>query len=452
MTERLWSRGSGAGAQAPLLHLSLYAVLATAIAWLALNTPVLHDGWGHFVRHLELGDDLAAHLRFYAPAAGNPRIGQALLLISYFDFPVHMLLATTFTVLLFLTAGAHILGRWPRLKSPIDTFAVFCIAALVFWCAPHAGEMFFYRPFLTNYVYGLTFTLLALLPLRTTGALATDWRFSPAVFLAGALGGMSNEHTGPAAIAIFAAAFLWRYRQSTSPTLNQLVGAIAFTSAYLYLFFAPGQSARYEGLATKTSLFDNVWQRGWVGNLWILIRAALPYTTTLTILVIVLRLAIGRGWFQAVSSSQRVVAFLMLLAAQAIALTTLASPITGDRLSFASTTLGLMAAVVVLVAALSNQPRRTGQAMLVAAATAFAFLGWCLPIYQTTHNEFQLRAKRLLNQRDRDLVLVAPYTHWQRNHFFYGDDLINPSRRAVVAKEVLTSGSIELRGQSTSSR
>lgn len=298
MTERLWSQSSAAGTRAPILHLSLYSLLAAAIAWLALNTPVLHDGWGHFVRHLELGDDLAAHLRFYAPAAGNPRIGQALLLISYFDFPVHVLLATPLTVLLFVIAGAHVLGHWPRLKSTIDTFVVFCVAALVFWCAPHAGEMFFYRPFLTNYVYGLTFTLLALLPLRTTGALATDWRLTPVVFLTGALGGMSNEHTGPAAIAIFGVFLFQRYRHKDPATSNQLVAAIAFAGAYLYLFFAPGQSTRYEGLATKTSLFDNIWQRGWVANLEILTRATLPYAATLTVLVMVLRLTVGRGWFR----------------------------------------------------------------------------------------------------------------------------------------------------------
>lgn len=420
-----------------------YIVLFAALLWtIASLAPVLHDDWGHYMRHRLLGDDFIRHLRFYSPARGNPRIGEIFLLVSYFDAPVHPFLATTFTLLFFLAASALVLGHWPKLSRQSDTLTVLTLACVIFWGTHHAGEMFFYRPFLTNYVYGLTVTFLALLPLRLRAFSSRSISVSLFTFVLGALGGLSNEHTGPAGIVVFAAFLSYRSRESIRIELSQWTAMVGYVAGYLFLFFAPGQSVRYDRLSTKTSLLENVLQRGFMGNLDFLTRAAFPYIATLVVVLLCFRLL--RASIREVPRVRIVLVAVHLLAAQLIAVTSLASPILGDRLLFASTVVGLMGCTTLFLELLRGRTQNVRWMLHLSAFGVALFLLPSLAIYARTRTEFESRVRMLMEDRIGRVVEVPPYTYWQRSHFFFGDDLVSDERRKVLSREILNEGMIEL--------
>ena len=223
---------------------------------MASLTPVILDDWYQvaYIQNHGLSPSSVWKYGFFNYFNYNPRIGENFLLIVNGPTAINALVTPTVELGLLFVMFVMAFGRWPR-PTVRDAQMLLVTQAMVWLVAPIAGILYFYRPFCTNYVYAFTCTLLLFVPYRLE--LARDqlryrsWWLAPLLLVWGWVAGMTNEHTGPTAIVCLGALtyLLWRkHRQIRTWMVTGLVGIVI---GYPMLFFAPGQSLRYGGLATK---------------------------------------------------------------------------------------------------------------------------------------------------------------------------------------------------------
>src|SRR5262249_3122990 len=245
-----------------------------------------------------------------------------------------------------------------------DLHLLLFIQVMIWLAIPIPGIIYFYRPIATNYLWAFTFTLALFVPYRL--ALARELRGEPVplggaraharpwlvpIMLAlGWIAGMCNEHTGPTAM-IAMACFVgvaWRRHQLRAWMVSGLLGLYV---GYPMLFFAPGQAARYGGIATRDTPTKLLAERGITGCLEILINFL--YESRLGIALFVA--AIVRYVLTSRRSKERprplpretiVTAAILGSASAAIVFTLWASPMTTDRVFYASGVL-LVAALAI---------------------------------------------------------------------------------------------------------
>jgi hypothetical protein len=405
------------------------ASLLIALAAMALLEPVVHDGWCHYARVLRHGDDPIRALQSYSPGRTNPRIGQALLPLTYFRFPVHAILSPLMILFLVVSIFVHATGRWPRFSQGRDVALFVAISSMIWLLVPQVGHIFFYRPVLANYVYGLVFSLAVLIPLRLHG---TTNRSSPnnlalvGGLFVGALAGMANEHTGPVVILLYVLGVARVWRASGAP-LRLVPAGMTLLLGYLYLFFSPAQSKRYGAIATESSLFDNVVNRGLSANLallWRIVDVVWPVLAILAVVTLVLAVgrrarsdsvARGAGW------SELTIPVVWGGAALVTGGIVMASPIVGGRLLFAPTVFTFIAVTWWLDRLLSWRALVL-PTQLTALGVHLWFFSSALPLYATLHEEFEDRAEVVGSTRPGDVALVPLMTSSEGNRLFNGDN------------------------------
>lgn len=407
----------------------------SVLFWLALVAvtrlePVLHDGWGPHFRAVDASGwhDL---FRGYSPMRGNPRIGEGLLGLTYLAFPLHSLISPLMILLMFALLFCLLTGTWPNLGTPRHLATLAFLSAGVLWMVPHAGEMFFYRPYLTNYVYGLTFTLLPFVwATRFKGEPSPWWRWLPWVLLGG-LAGMANEHTGPVAIVALCVLMWTRWGTWKAWPRQAWCVVVGLVAGYGFLFLSPGQRRRSAGVGQQ-SFLDNMMNRGWEGNADLFGRvliSTLPAWVLLAVGVVVYR----RTRIPTAESRPRYVALACLVAAWLIVAITLASPIVGDRLLFAPATLVVTAAGSVVW----FLGQRNGWAWACVGAGIAAhvlFFAQILPVYHRVDEDFTERMKLLEAAPQGAMVTVPVFRDAHKTHYFYGDDFHSKFSRDTVAR------------------
>ena len=182
----------------------------------------------------------------------NPRLGQVATLLMFTPGPWHELFTPVLELATFYLLVALVFGRWPRTTDDALVFlATFAITAVT---APQFGVMLFYRPYTGNYVFGLCINLAFLVPYRFG---RVGWW----IVALGLASGLCNEHTGPAVVALAAAA---TWASGVRPW--KIAGLLAMIAGGIALFVAPGQDIRYNSIG-QTSLVERVAERGIAGNL-----------------------------------------------------------------------------------------------------------------------------------------------------------------------------------------
>jgi hypothetical protein len=381
----------------------------------------------------------------------NPRLGETFLLLGNASRAFHVVVTATVELVLLAAAFALVHGRWPGTRAEerrADAVRLLILQAFVWAIAPRAGMLYFYRPFTTNYLFGLCFQLLLFVPYRFALVRAPRWPVltTAAVVVLGWAAGMSNEHTGPAAIVALALLVVVLARRGGGVRAWMLAGLAALVVGYVMLFFAPGQSERYAGVATRTGPLTNVIDRGVEGTLDVLleqVRQAFPVVLALAIATLA---AVARARRTGAPSPVlarpqigRIAAFV--LAAATIVATLTASPLVGERLYFAPSFLVAMAALVVFEALAESAPARR---LLVAAAGVFlvVYAGLAARVHAATYVDGTARVRALADTPPGEVATIPPFRFPGKSVFALGDDLRAEYLRTYVARQIYGLGGI----------
>src|SRR5262249_50666312 len=89
----------------------------------------------------------------------------------------------------------------------------------------------------------------------------------PIMILLGFASGLCNEHTGPAVVALAIMATIVVWRRDRHVPAWAIAGIVAMIAGGLALYFAPGQSIRYNAVATQASMLRRIADRDVMSNL-----------------------------------------------------------------------------------------------------------------------------------------------------------------------------------------
>ena len=401
--------------------------------------PVMRDGWGHLAWHRQHDVDLGSLWLTFEDdwRSGNPRLGQIFTLLAYTPGAWHVAITPLAELGLFALLTALVLGRWPSPRRREDAVLFALIVALVGVCTPQIGPALFYRPITGNYTHSFALSLLWLVPYRFEVEAPRGERLWLAPLLAalGVAAGLCNEHTGPAFLAVAAIAVIACRRRGDRIRIWMIAGLIGFLIGYVLLMAAPGQEARYGGLARKATMLERIHRRGVVGSLVIvakLLRALWPAA-----------IALGLGaaasrWLRPppLERKQRGVLLAGAAAGLLSTLVLLASPKLGDRLYFASIALCCAALAGWIVSRMVGDEPRARRMLAGAAVLAGGTLAYVLAMLVTTYHAVgphgAARLAAITHGAPGSAVVVAPYPVAQ-GRWFLGEDFDSEDLRAVVA-------------------
>jgi hypothetical protein len=377
----------------------------------------------------------------------NPRLGENLLLIVNGPRWIYLLATPTLEICFLLVTYAVVFGQWARGTSR-DLRRLLVMLMVVWMVAPIPGIMFFYRPFNTNYVYALTITLLLFVPYRIELARAqpTEGRrwLAPALFVWGICAGMTNEHTGPTVIlALGAVVYLLRRKQGRlRPWM--IAGLVGFLVGYPLLYFAPGQTLRYGGLATKQGPIEVLSQRGATGMLIVLRGFIFEMQLALYTLAGALLLALRRTGPEpapTLDKHQAVAIAFLFTSALLIVATLFASPTWGERLFFAPAV--LFAGGLMILFDVTMHVRAARRLVLI---VCIIYSGYNMVrvtmVYATASRENDERIEVMASTPKGQVAYVKPYTN-QRSPWMISDDFGYASLREEVAHEAFGLAGVE---------
>ena len=410
----------------------------------AALSPVLLDDWFQlrYWRDHELSLGALWELGRHNYLHYNPRMGDVFLALIDASQIIHIVVTPLVQIAALVATFVIAFGRWPR-RSLHDLQLLLFIQVMIWLVVPIPGIIYFYRPIATNYLWAFTFTLALFVPYRL--ALANDggaprpW-LVPAMLVLGWIAGMCNEHTGPTAMLAMAVALYlaWRRHRLRAWMVSGMIGLYV---GFPMLIFAPGQSKRYAGLATHATPSKLLDERGLTGCLEILFDfiaesrlGILLFVAAVVRYVIVFRMRGER--IAPLPRTTLVTAGVLAAAAVAIVVTLFASPITTDRVFFASGVL-LVAAFAVcteqLFAARSVRHLVVGASIVLFAYHAVRFV----ETYVAVKAENDARIALMRETRPGTVAYVPAFDHNLRTRWHLGDDFqIHPWLGEYVATEL----------------
>ena len=422
--------------------------LFVVLAWLS---PVLLDDWYQLAWHKTHAFGLSsiwtyAHYNYFH---FNPRLGDTFLLVINGPHIVHLVLSPLVQLGLLWLGFALAFGRWPRALAR-DVQVLLLLQTLIWLISPIPGIIYFYRPFATNYLWAITTTLALFVPYRLALArrVTPAWpALIPCMLIAGWAAGMSNEHTGPAAIVAVLLLVAWAWRTGRLRAW-MVTGCVGLLVGYPMLFFAPGQALRYAGMANRNTPLRLLAERGLDGCFEIVLDfLGEAQLATLGVgAAVLLFLATHRRRGTTPPGMPRpalLTAALLIVAAGAIVVTLFASPTVGERLFFASSVL-LACALAIVLDHLLEEPR-TRRVIVIVAALIFGYHAWRLVrVYTSVKAENDARIALLRHAPPGTIAKVPPYVNYKRTRWHWGDDFQYASLREYVGNEVFDVRGIEL--------
>ena len=422
-------------ARAASLWLAILVAMWIPMVWCCAHEPVLHDGWGPYWWHREVGLSLGSLWGFAKGSYlhNNPRLGQIITWLLFTPGPWHLIITPLVEIGVVLLSTTLALGRWPSWRRSDDAILFAAVAAMIYLVTPEVGPMFFYRPFSGNYLYGFSFYLILYLPYRF--AAVRDVKhgvlFAIVVGIWAIFTGLTNEHTGPASILAITAT-LYFLRGRTRPWM--WTGLVGLLLGYALLFFAPGQHERYNNLAEQAGPLTLIANRGVLGNLRImgpLLLTSLQFLPWLAPMVIARRKP-------AADRADGPVTLVFFVAGLLMTLALLASPKLGGRLYFSTVVMWTIAVAMLVRPMLALTWVRNG--VLAMSTAVIIFFGvHFIVTYRTVDAEFTARLAMLQSAPPGSAVVVPAYST-RHSRWFLGDDFFSQDLcNRVAAKFHLTS-------------
>lgn len=428
----------------------LWALFVVIAAW-AIPT---HDDWyqrGWLRDGGGLSFDLLARELRYNYFHANPRIGDVFLLAVNGSTVIHAVITPLAQLTLLGTAFIAAFGRLPR--ATYRDLTLLLVLQVVIWLAsPLPGVVYFYRPYTTNYLFAFATTLSVFVPYRLAVAAPGDaprrpW-LVPVLLVLGVVAGLSNEHTGPTAIAAIVVVIAWAWRQPRLRAARSwmIAGALGLIVGYLMLLYAPGQAERYAGRSARFSALGLIASRGVAGNYDVLANfvGEVQWAVDLVIAAVLWFVIDGRrrGDAAGLPRTTAVAVAGLIAAAGSIVVTLFASPVTTERLLFAPAVLlacGLAAVVEHAITARRVRIAVTCACAVLGAYHAVRFV----QVYAAARRDGLARLARLAAAAPGTTVVVPPYTT-PRSRWFRGDDFWRAEVREYVAHELYGLADIEI--------
>lgn len=409
----------------------------------AWNTPVLLDDWYQltFWRKHDYGPASLWAYGHYNYFHFNPRIGDVLLAMINGPPAVHLILTPLVEVGLLLVTFAIAFARWPR-ATWRDLQLLLFIQLMIWVVIPIPGIIYFYRPFATNYLWAFGTTLMLFVPYRfaiARGASPRRLWSIPLMLILGWIAGMSNEHTGPAAMVAIAIFILVAYKRKQLRAW-MIAGGLGLWIGYPMLFFAPGQALRYAGMATHNTPLNLLKDRGLDGCFEIILEF-LNEAQNGTILFLVFVLYFVRSYRRrgeevpGLPRTAVLTVAIFVVAAGSILVTLFASPTATERLFFAPALLLVAAFAVIAERLYEDRALRTFATIVCGFFFAYHVVRFVW-VYIEMKAENDARFAKLQDAPDDAVVEVPPYTKQRRTRWFWGDDFRYASLREYVGNEV----------------
>jgi hypothetical protein len=409
------------------------------VGWIVAHEPFAFDAWNLAVDTHAQPFTVPRWLGYYwhEYIYSNPRFGQALTYLAYKldDF------ATIATPLAFAALSLAVtilgLGRVPRLTRARD-LALTTIAIGCMWFAlPELPKTMFCRAYSANYVYGAAIQLWLLVVLR----LVPDGqaRLAPCIAYAvfGIIAGACNEHSGPTLAAFMVGYAWWTQRRTKAVPRLAWAGAVGAVAGFAWIFFAPGQGERYDGLAQRVSLLGRLAQRGVVANLDILrglLLGAAPVLVLITaasIISLVAKRPPTESEADARRNALRGIAGAMI-AGVAMAATIFVSPKLGTRFYLLSCAL-LLAGFIALADAVLVTPRRLVPFVVVALFTSGYAPYRTVMLYWRVSVEGAKRMAALEAATPGTRFVADGFEQIDDSWWYLGDDFRDVKKRELVA-------------------
>ena len=414
------------------------------IAWVVSCEPFAFDAWNVAV---DSGAEPPSVGRFFAfwhqqYASSNPRIGQPLAYLAY-KIVGFTEIGTPLAYFAVVLAGFVLAtGRWPSRKSGRDLATLAIGIGFLWFAAPGFAAYMFCRAYATNYLWAAAIQLwfLAALRLHDLQAPANPARLAGIVVL-GVAAGMCNEHIGPMLLLLVIGYVAWAWRIRHVRSLFGYAAALGALVGYGLLFFAPGQSQRYEGLGEKYSLTEQIIVRGVSGNLDILHGLLFAAAPLLVLLVFVVAIGVvserrDEQTLTEVRRQQRRAIALVgvaLVAGALITVTLFASPKLGPRF-YMHAMLALLAGVLATTRAFLYSPRSFAPFVILAVLASGYAAARTIPSYTHYKRDSDQRLAELAATPRHGVYTANAWDQVSESWWFLGDDFRDQKKRELAAK------------------
>ena len=420
------------------------AVTFINVAYVVYHEPFAFDAWN--VAH-DTDAKPATFSRFFEYwhreyTSSNPRIGQPMAYLAYKLVGVAELVTPIAFLSIVLTAFIFGTGRWPRWRDNRDLATLAIGIGLLWIAAPNFPAYLFCRAYATNYVWQAAVQLWFLVPIRTfTRGEANRWSVPKlaAYFVLGVVAGMGNEHVGPTLILFVLLYGGWLWRKHRERPAFLWIGTLGLLVGYALVFFAPGQSQRYEGLAERYTLVQQILVRGIKGNMDIfldMLEGAAPL-----LLILFSILAVGMLFEKTAVDTDRherqrsaiIIVGVALLAAILMTITVFASPKLGPRFFMHGMFL-LLGGVLAVVSSFLHRPKALLPFVVFAALISiFAFLR-TVPMYTRLKRDSDERLAGLAAAPLGGNYTTAGWEQLPEQWWFLGDDFRDQKKQELVAR------------------
>jgi hypothetical protein len=421
-----------------VLRLAFYAYVAITcvhLAYVVHHEPFSFDAWN--VSH-DTGAkpfSLANFFSFWHQqyTTSNPRIGQPMAYFAYKLVGVTEILtpAAFFAILIAgFTVGT---GRFPDRKNNRDLATLAIGIGMLWFVSPNMPAYMFCRAYATNYIWAIAIQLWFLVPMRL-GLQRASVPKLVGYFVLGVVAGMCNEHTGPTLIALPAVWAVWRWRRGDRRPLVW-VGIAGAIVGYAIIFFAPGQSQRYEGIAEHYSAVQQVLVRGLAGNVEIYISLLEAIAPSLILALLAIAFGMERGDDSDRNAQVRALRFLAVafLAASLITITVFASPKLGPRFYLHSGML-ILAAVLGVIHAFLHRPRNFAPFIVLAVIASGYAIARTVPLYHRMARESDRRLTELAATPRGGVYTATAFDQINENWWTLGDDARDQKKDGMIAQ------------------
>jgi Family of unknown function (DUF6056) len=408
------------------------AATALYVGWILAHEPFTFDAWNVAVTTEARPFSASNFVDFWRHeyTHSNPRIGQPLTYLAYklvYFAPVASSLA-----MVALGVGVFVVGtgRWPAWRRGRDLALVTIAIGTTWFVLPEVGRTLFNRAYGANYFYSAVIQVWFLVPLRLAPEGSASHLQCVAYSLAAVLAGMANEHTGPTLCAGLVVYVWWLRRSGVRRPTLAWAGTLGFILGFAIIFFAPGQSERYEGLAQKTTLLGRLLQRGLAGNLEIIasfVQAAAPLLALVVAVLVVARREVAEA-----RRTPLTLLGLAALASLAITATLFVSPKLGTRFFLFPMAL-LLAAFVAIADVVLVSPRRLAPFVLLAVVASGYAVIRTVPLYTRVSAAGAARLAALAAATPGTAFTAEAFEQVEPSWWFLGDDFRDVKKRELVA-------------------
>ncbi|MBS1120764.1 MAG: hypothetical protein H6Q90_2992 [Deltaproteobacteria bacterium] len=431
---------------ARILRTLFYAYVAITfvhIAYVVYREPFAFDAWNIAVDTDARPASVSRFFEFWHRmyTSSNPRIGQPMAYLAYKTVGFAEL--GTPLAYFAIVLGGFVLGtgRFPSRRNGRDLATLAIGLGLLWFVSPNFPAYMFCRAYATNYVWAAAIQIWFLVALRIHDVEkpTPKWKLLGCFALAIAAG-MGNEHVGPTLLVFTIAFIVHRWRQHHLHSGFFYVGALGAVLGYALIFFAPGQGQRYEGLAERFTVTQQILVRGITGNLDIMQGMLFAAAPLLVLLVAIIATGLvserrDEQDLAPVRTQQRdaiLVVGFTLLGGALITMTVFASPLLGPRF-YMHAMLLLLAGVLGVVRAFLHSRRSFTPFVVMAVLASGYAAARTIPLFTAVDRASTARLAELAATPAGGVYTADAWDQVSETWWFLGDDFRDQKKRELVA-------------------